>query len=154
MSNLQNKVSSPWDKFPVYLLLLPIHTLASHITSSLPGMPSPRSFPGVLWNKWKVSGYWSFSQKPLLVPSVCSHSSLTSRIKVISSWPNPQADPPSLWSLCTIHFSLLTHMAVVLFRVCVTPSWMCDSLMNVCLPYRLLAPGQLGLGHFPAHQDC
>lgn len=148
MSNLQNKVSSPWDKFPVYLLLLPIHTLASHITSSLPGMPSPRSFPGFLWNKCKISGYRSFFQKPLLVPLVSSHSPLTSHITVISLL--TQRSSRSSKSLISLHPSLLlahTHGS------CALPC-VCDSLMNVCLPYRLLAPGQLGLGHFLAHQDC
>ena len=134
MSNLQNKVSSPWDKFPVYLLLLPIHTLASHITSFLPGMPSPRSFPGFLWNKCKVSGYRSFSQKPLLVPSVCSHSSLTSSITVLSLLTQPSSR--SSKSLISLHYSLLiahTHGS------CAFPC-VCDSLMNVWLPHEWLPP--------------
>lgn len=134
MSNLHNKVSSPQDKFPVYLLLLPIHTLASHITSSLPGMPCPRSLPGFLWNKYKVSGYRSFSQKPLLVPSVCSHGSLTSPIIVISLLTQPSSR--SSKSLISLHHSLLlahTHGSCAFLCVC-------DSLMNVCLPHDCLPP--------------
>ena len=130
--NSRKKVSGSWANFSLpylYLLLFPVHglaslekmqdwsfifLLASYMLPSLPKMASPRFLPGyLLWKKclrFQVSiispeaspGPLSVLQWPLPPPSSSYHTR-----------PFPHADPPSLWSLCTIHF-LLTPTAVVL----------------------------------------